>query len=288
MIPRLENPFEAIPQGMKAMMALEASLTETGLDHGLLGLVKLRASQINGCAYCIHMHATFLRKHGESEMRLYMLDAWRESALYDERERAALGWTEALTRLAETTRRTGLRAAQGAIHRGRAGRSDPGYRRDQHMESSSGRLQGRASGRAKPAMQLEREADPFRGEPPRLMRLAYRMLGSRRRGRGHGAGGLAAVAPGGSWWHSRPGGLPVPGRRPPVPGRDEIGPGAARGLCRGMAARAARGDAGGARRPGRPHSHPDACARASVSPGARRLPAPRCLRRAPRRGRGDA
>ena len=67
-----------------------------------LELVKLRASQINGCAYCIHMHATFLRKHGESEMRLYMLDAWRESALYDERERAALGWTEALTRLADT------------------------------------------------------------------------------------------------------------------------------------------------------------------------------------------
>ncbi|MET0742004.1 MAG: carboxymuconolactone decarboxylase family protein [Microvirga sp.] len=102
MTPRLENPFKAVPQGIKAMLALEASLAETGLDHGLLELVKLRASQINGCAYCIHMHATDLRKHGESEMRLYMLDAWRESSLYDERERAALGWTESLTRLADT------------------------------------------------------------------------------------------------------------------------------------------------------------------------------------------
>jgi AhpD family alkylhydroperoxidase len=102
MTPRLENPFKAAPEGMKAMMALETTLKASGLEPGLMELVKLRASQINGCAYCIHMHATYLRKHGESEMRLYMLDAWRESSLYSERERAALGWTEALTRLAET------------------------------------------------------------------------------------------------------------------------------------------------------------------------------------------
>jgi AhpD family alkylhydroperoxidase len=102
MTPRLENPFKAAPEGVKAMMALEAVLKSSGLDHVLLELVKLRASQINGCAFCIHMHATYLRKHGESEMRLYMLDAWRESSLYSERERAALGWTEALTRVAET------------------------------------------------------------------------------------------------------------------------------------------------------------------------------------------
>src|SRR3954471_23606278 len=102
MTPRLANPFKAAPEGMKAMMALEATLKASGLDPILLDLVKLRASQINGCAYCIHMHATDLRKRGESEMRLYMLSAWRESSLYNERERAALGWTEALTRLAET------------------------------------------------------------------------------------------------------------------------------------------------------------------------------------------
>jgi AhpD family alkylhydroperoxidase len=93
MIPRIENPHALFPAGIKAMMALEAALHE---------LVKMRASQINGCAFCIHMHATYLRKHEVAEMKLYMLDAWRESTLYSDRERAALGWTEALTRVAET------------------------------------------------------------------------------------------------------------------------------------------------------------------------------------------
>jgi AhpD family alkylhydroperoxidase len=102
MTPRLDNPHKFAPGSIKAMMALEASFKESGLEPGLLELVKLRASQINGCAYCIHMHATDLRKHGESEMRLYMLTAWRESSLYSARERAALAWTETLTRLAET------------------------------------------------------------------------------------------------------------------------------------------------------------------------------------------
>ncbi|MBB6309829.1 carboxymuconolactone decarboxylase family protein [Xanthobacter tagetidis] len=100
--PRIANSYSLAPETIKAMMGVEATLVASGLDHTLLELVKLRASQINGCAFCIHMHATDLRKHGESEMRLYMLDAWRESSLYSERERAALGWTEALTRLAET------------------------------------------------------------------------------------------------------------------------------------------------------------------------------------------
>lgn len=102
MTPRLQNPFKAAPDAIKAMMAVEASIRASGLEHGLLHLVKLRASQINGCAFCIHMHATEARKGGESEMRLYMLNAWRESTLYDERERAALAWTEALTLLADT------------------------------------------------------------------------------------------------------------------------------------------------------------------------------------------
>jgi AhpD family alkylhydroperoxidase len=102
MTPRIANPHQLAPAGIKAMMALEASFAASGLDPVLIELVKLRASQINGCAYCIHMHTTDLRKRGEPEMRLYMLDAWHESSLYSERERAALGWTEALTRLAET------------------------------------------------------------------------------------------------------------------------------------------------------------------------------------------
>lgn len=102
MTPRIKNPFKAAPEGIKAMMALEASIKASGLEHSLLELVKLRASQINRCAFCIHMHATDARAHGETEMRLYMLNAWRESPLYTERERAALAWTEALTLVSET------------------------------------------------------------------------------------------------------------------------------------------------------------------------------------------
>ena len=102
MTPRIENPFKLAPEGIKAMMALEASFKNSGLDHALLELVRLRVSQINGCAFCLHMHSTDLRKEGETEMRLYMLPAWREAPLYSARERAALGWAESLTRLADT------------------------------------------------------------------------------------------------------------------------------------------------------------------------------------------
>jgi AhpD family alkylhydroperoxidase len=102
MTPRLNTPHKFAPEGIKAMMALEASFAHSGLEEGLRHLVKLRASQINGCAFCIHMHATDARKHGETEMRLYMLNAWRESPLYSDRERAALAWTEALTLVAQT------------------------------------------------------------------------------------------------------------------------------------------------------------------------------------------
>lgn len=102
MTPRVQNPFKSAPDSLKAMMALEASITASGLEPRLLELVRMRASQINGCAYCIHMHATAARAHGETEMRLYMLPAWRESPLYNDRERAALAWTEALTLLADS------------------------------------------------------------------------------------------------------------------------------------------------------------------------------------------
>lgn len=101
MTPRLQNHFKLAPEGIKALLALEASFKAGGLEESLLNLIKLRASQINGCAFCIHMHTTEARAHGETEMRLYMLNAWRESSLYSERERAALAWTEALTKLTQ-------------------------------------------------------------------------------------------------------------------------------------------------------------------------------------------
>jgi len=85
------------PGGYKAMLGLEAYLHECGLEIPLLHLIKLRASQINGCAYCIDMHWKDARSVGDSEQRLYSLDAWRESPYYSERERAALAWTEAVT-----------------------------------------------------------------------------------------------------------------------------------------------------------------------------------------------
>ena len=84
------------------MLAVEASIEESGLEHGLLELVRLRASQINGCAFCLHMHVRDAVKHGENDMRIHMLDSWRGSPLFSDRERAALNWTESLTRIAET------------------------------------------------------------------------------------------------------------------------------------------------------------------------------------------
>ena len=92
----------ASPEGAKAMSALHAFLHHCGLERSLLELVKLRASQINGCAQCIDMHTKELRADGEDEQRLHLLNAWQEAPIYNERERAALAWTEAVTRVAET------------------------------------------------------------------------------------------------------------------------------------------------------------------------------------------
>lgn len=94
------DPRKASPEAMKAMSGLHAYVGRCGLDHTLLELVKLRASQINRCAWCIDMHTKELRAAGETEQRLYLLHAWRESPFYSARERAALAWTEALTVLA--------------------------------------------------------------------------------------------------------------------------------------------------------------------------------------------
>lgn len=95
------NYAEVAPKAMKAMLELEKYVRESGLEHSLYELVKTRASQINGCAYCIDMHTKDARKAGETEQRLYALNAWRETPFYSERERAALEWTEALTLISE-------------------------------------------------------------------------------------------------------------------------------------------------------------------------------------------
>lgn len=101
MTPRF-NAFKVSPDLIKALMGVEAVLAESGLEHGLAELVRLRASQINGCSFCIHMHATDARSHGETDMRIIMLDGWRGSPLFTDRERAALAWTESLTRVDKT------------------------------------------------------------------------------------------------------------------------------------------------------------------------------------------
>lgn len=99
MTPKI-NLFTAAPSLMKewqrASLAIAASL-----EPSLMELVKIRASQINGCANCLNMHTVFARENGETEQRIYLLSAWREAPCYTERERAALGWTDALTRLSE-------------------------------------------------------------------------------------------------------------------------------------------------------------------------------------------
>jgi AhpD family alkylhydroperoxidase len=91
----------AAPGAYEAMSALEAYVRGCGLERSLLELMKVRASQINGCAYCLDMHTKDARASGESEQRLHMLAAWREAPVYSARERAALEWTEATTRLGE-------------------------------------------------------------------------------------------------------------------------------------------------------------------------------------------
>ncbi len=98
MNPRL-NFVKIAPDAYRAMASLEQYLAGCGLEKGLMHMVKLRASQMNGCAYCIDMHWKDARAAGESEQRLYGLDAWRESPYYSERERAAFEWTEALTEI---------------------------------------------------------------------------------------------------------------------------------------------------------------------------------------------
>jgi AhpD family alkylhydroperoxidase len=101
MEPRL-NFYKASSEAMKALMALEGVLAKLTIEPLLIDLVRLRASQINGCAYCVDLHCRDARKKGETERRLYALAVWRETPFFTPRERAALAWTEALTRLPDT------------------------------------------------------------------------------------------------------------------------------------------------------------------------------------------
>ncbi len=98
MKPRLDY-FAKAPDLMQAQLALNDAVAKCGLEPGLLHLIKLRASQINGCSYCVDMHAHEARADGETEQRLYLVAAWRESPLFSDRERAAFLWTEAVTQI---------------------------------------------------------------------------------------------------------------------------------------------------------------------------------------------
>ncbi len=96
------NAFQAAPDLMKAVLALSEASKASSIETSVKELVKIRASQINGCAFCLEMHTREARALGETEARIYLVSGWRESPLYNARERAALAWTEALTLLAET------------------------------------------------------------------------------------------------------------------------------------------------------------------------------------------
>jgi len=102
MMPSRASYGKAAPEVFQGMLALSAVVQKSGLAPGLVDLVYLRVSQINGCAYCLDMHSKDLRARGETEQRIYMLSAWREVPdLYNARERAALAWAEAVTRLTD-------------------------------------------------------------------------------------------------------------------------------------------------------------------------------------------
>ena len=94
--------YKASPGALQAMINFDAAVRKLGLEPSLLELIKLRASQINGCAFCVDMHTADARKAGESERRLYAVSVWRDTPFFSERERAALAWTEALTLLPES------------------------------------------------------------------------------------------------------------------------------------------------------------------------------------------
>ena len=129
------------PNAMKIMRRLEEYVRNSGLEPALLELIRTRASQINGCAYCLHMHAHDARVRGETETRLYLLNAWRESPLYNDRERAALAWTEAVTLISQThAPDETYDEARRHFFRSGTGQFDGRGRGDQCMESARDQL----------------------------------------------------------------------------------------------------------------------------------------------------
>ena len=102
MTPRIDASRYVNGGGVKALQALQREIDASGLEHSLIELVKIRASQMNGCAYCLDMHTKDARAMGETEQRIYTLPAWRETPFFTDRERAALEWTEAITLVGET------------------------------------------------------------------------------------------------------------------------------------------------------------------------------------------
>ena len=132
--------FAAAPDLMKKWVATSLAVASS-LEPGLIGLVEIRASQINGCANCLNMHTKDARAKGETEQRIYLLSAWREAPCYTDRERAALGWTDALTRLSEGhALERACEALKAAVHRGGAGEAHIDDQRHQWVEPHRGRL----------------------------------------------------------------------------------------------------------------------------------------------------
>ena len=114
MKPRINN-LEVGTGAVQAMLKLSGYVAQSGLEQSLLSLLEFRVSQINGCAYCLDMHSKDLRAAGETEQRLYVLEAWRESPFYSDRERAALAWAEAVTLVTEGHVPRSVRASPGAV-----------------------------------------------------------------------------------------------------------------------------------------------------------------------------
>jgi len=138
------NYAKAFPEGTHAMINLTRVIGGSGLERSLQDLVKVRASQLNGCAYCIDMHTRDARANGETEQRLYALSAWRETPFFTARERAALAWTEALTDIQQGHAADDVHEQARRVRRSRAYQTHVGDHPDQRLEAHRHRLPRRA------------------------------------------------------------------------------------------------------------------------------------------------
>ena len=140
---------KASPAAVQAMLQLQATVQKSGLEPSLIELIKIRASQINKCAFFLHMHTKDARKAGETEERFYLLDAWRESSLCTPRERAALAWTDTLRSCGDGRERGGNRSGARALQRCRVVDLTAGRGGHQRLEPHRHRLQSAAPAPAK-------------------------------------------------------------------------------------------------------------------------------------------